>query len=197
MDTDTLTVIIVIAVVLLVIVLAVLIAARRRRTAALRSRFGPEYDQTVDAAGSPRKAETELLAREKRVATFEIRPLSADARERYRTDWQAIQARFVDDPTEAANDAHELVTEVMRARGYPVSDFDQQAADLSVEHPVVVQHYRGAHDIALRHRDGTATTEDLRQAMVHLRALFDELVTKGDVGSPVEQRSVDTARPFG
>jgi len=149
---------------------------QRRRH--LRERFGPEYDRLVAATGSSRAAERELEQRERRIATFHISALSAEDRERFTARWQQVQAEFVDSPKTSLAHADELLGEVMGARGYPVQDFEQRAADLSVEHPVVVQHYHEAHAIALRHRDGKATTEDMRQAMLHYRALFEEVVSE-------------------
>lgn len=167
-----------IAIVAAIVVVAVVavFAARRRRSAHLKEHFGPEYDRAIEAAGSPSKAEAELAEREKRVEKLNLRPLVHSERENFMRRWSEVQARFVDDPPRAVAFADALLGEVMKARGYPVSDFDQRAGDISVEHPGVVEHYRTAHDIALRHERGQASTEDLRQAMIHYRALFDELV---------------------
>ena len=163
---------------LLVVLLAVVAVAfwmRARRTAALKSQFGPEYARTVHEAGSEKKAETLLAERQKRVAKYTIKPLPPEMRDHFFDTWTKVQAQFVDDPSYAVTRADDLLGEVMSARGYPVKDFDQRAADLSVDHPKVVQNYRTAHDIALRHADGQASTEDLRKAMIHYRALFEEL----------------------
>ena len=142
----------------------------------LKERFGPEYDRIAKETGDRRKAEHELLRREHRVAQFDIRPLSAQERGDYADKWRRVQAAFVDTPDRAVAEADELVGSVMRARGYPVSDFEQRAEDLSVDHPEVVQNYRAGHSLALRSGRGEAQTEDLRQAMVHYRALFEELL---------------------
>ena len=155
--------------------------ARQRRTADLKRRFGPEYDRVLQESG-PRKAEATLLEREKRVEKFNIRALPADERERFVTAWRSVQSRFVDDPKGAVSQADLLVNEVMRARGYPMTDFEQRAADISVTHPHVVGNYRAAHQIALRHQQGHATTEDLRQAMICYRSLFDDLLEPAPVG---------------
>jgi hypothetical protein len=150
---------------------------RRRRSEELEQRFGPEYERVVEEHGDQREAEAELLERSKRRAGFEVRPLDRFAREQYADRWSHAQRQFVDQPAAAIAEADVLVIEVMEERGYPVADdFDQRAADVSVDHPGVVEHYRAAHDISQRATDGRAETEDLRQAMVHVRALFDELL---------------------
>ena len=163
----------------LVVVIVVLLAVvgvlvyRRRRSAKLREGFGPEYDRVVEEHGDQRAAESELRERRERAARFDIRPLGATARDRYAERWRATQSQFVDQPASALSDADALVAEVMRERGYPVEDFEQQAADVSVDHPEVVEHYRKAHAIQSESR---ASTEDLREAMLHYRALFAELL---------------------
>lgn len=168
--------IIVIVVVVVVAILAIAwIVLQRKRTEALRNRFGPEYDRTLREHG-PGKAESMLSEREKRVEKFHIRDLAVDERERFVTAWREVQARFVDDPKAAVADADQLVTRLMQARGYPMSDFEQRAADISVDHPRVVDNYRAAHEIALRQRRGDATTEDLRNAVIYYRSLFDDLL---------------------
>lgn len=149
---------------------------RRSRTADLREKFGPEYDRAVLTHGSERKAEAKLADREKRIEKFNIRDLDAMEHERYSKQWQSIQSRFVDSPKGAVAEADDLVSSVMKARGYPVSEFDQRAADISVDHPRVVENYRSAHAIALRVGKDAASTEDLRTAMIHYRSLFEELV---------------------
>jgi hypothetical protein len=154
----------------------VALAIAKRRKAALRERFGPEYERAVKERGSVREAEAALAAREKRVSKFNIRDLGEPERAQYAEHWRKVQSRFVDDPRGAVTDADESVGLLMGARGYPVSDFEQRAADLSVDHPRVVEHYRAAHAIAERHRAGKASTEDLRQAMIHYRSLFEELL---------------------
>lgn len=176
MDTTTLIIIAVAAVAIVgIIAWAVVSTVRHRR---LRDRFGPEYERVKERAGSRREAANELRERQDRRERFDIRPLDPDAAERYRNRWRDIQADFVDTPEAAIRDADDLIQQVMRERGYPVDDFDQRAADLSVDHPQVVQHYREGHGLVERHRDTDGLgTEDLRQAMLHLRRLFDELVT--------------------
>lgn len=151
---------------------------RRQRTRRLTEQYGPEYHRTVESAGGRRQGERELDARQERVKGFELRELSTDERDRYLAGWQQSQADFVDDPSGAISQADQLVREVMRARGYPTVDFEQRAADISVDHPHVVDEYRAAHNIAERHAAGGVETEDLRQAMVHYRALFDDLLER-------------------
>lgn len=165
----------IVAVVVIVVVLAALVW-RKRQSQTLRERFGREYEHTVEQAGDRRKAERELRDREERRKQLDIRPLPSEARERYLTEWQDLQRRFVDAPEVAVRDAHVLVTQVMRERGYPMEDFEQRAADVSVDHPEVVEDYRAANRIATENERGQASTEDLRQAMVHLRSLFDRLL---------------------
>jgi len=152
------------------------VVTEKRRRLRLRQRFGPEYDRAVHDAGSERRAEAALDARTRRVAKLQIRPLSEADAVRFADAWRAVQARFVDEPPAAIVEADRLVGEVMTVRGYPLGDFDQRAADLSVDHPRVVANYRAARDIAQRHSRGEATTEDLRQAMIHYRALFEDLL---------------------
>lgn len=178
-------VLIAIAVVAVIVIAAIAyVTLQKRRTSRLKGRFGPEYDRTVQREGDTQKAERVLEFREKRRGKFNIRPLSATDRSNFRVRWNEVQAQFVDDPRGAVTVADSLVTDVMQARGYPIGEFEQRAADLSVDYPTVVNNYRGAHDIALRHGAGKATTEDLRQAMVYYRALFQELLEE----SPTEQR---------
>jgi hypothetical protein len=152
------------------------LSMRQRRSAALREHFGPEYNRTVDRYGDPRRAESDLEAREQRVKNLDIRPLEASEREQFASRWKQTQAHFVDDPNAAVGEADRLVADVMRARGYPVGDFEQRATDVSVDHPAVVEHYRAAHGIGMRASDSKTTTEEIRQAMVHYRALFDDLL---------------------
>jgi len=149
---------------------------RRQRTEHLRERFGPEYDRVVSDLESTRAGETELEQRESRRHELDIRPLEPEARERFTDEWHAVQESFVDDPGHALRDADRLVHRVMTDRGYPMDDFEQRAADISVDHPDVVATYRSAHAVFVSQREGTATTEDLRHAMVDYRALFDELL---------------------
>jgi hypothetical protein len=170
-------VLILIVVVGVIIVAAiVLLDVRKRRSAKLRERFGPEYDRVLQQAGDARKAEGVLEFREKRREKFKIRPLSLADRSSFATRWSELQARFVDNPPGAVTVADSLVTDVMQARGYPMGEFEQRAADISVDYPVVVENYRSAHAIAMRHSSGRASTEDLRQAMIHYRALFQDLL---------------------
>jgi hypothetical protein len=172
---------IVIAVLVAIVVLGILATAqRRRRSRSLQDRFGPEYDRTVDKAGGRREAEQELREREKRHEELELRPLSQDVRERYLQQWQVTQGQFVDDPTGAVSKADDLVQRVMRDRGYPVDDFEQRAADISVEHPDLVEKYRTANGIARASERGEASTEDLRHSVRHYRALFVELLEVDD-----------------
>ena len=173
MDTTTLATI---AVVLLLLVIAGLLLTRRRRSDRLAGEFGPEYDHTVGAMGSRGKAEAELLARKKRVGKLDIVPLSPAEADRFKLAWHNVQSRFVDSPQGTLADADLLVRDLMTRRGYPMGDFERRAADISVDHPRVVDHYRAAHEIALRDREGQADTEALRQAVVHYRALFAELL---------------------
>jgi hypothetical protein len=156
---------------------------RQRRTDRLRTAFGPEYDRTVRTAGDRRAAESELDTRAKHRAQLNIRPLDPAARGRYQDEWRQAQERFVDAPSEAVTDADRLVVVVMRDRGYPIDDFDTRAADVSVDHPDVVENYRAANRISEANRQGQAGTEDLRQAMVHYRALFLELLGRDEEGA--------------
>jgi hypothetical protein len=164
-------------VVVLIIVVGVALYMRKRKntTAGLRNRFGPEYDRAVKQHGSERKAEAKLTDRETRVEMLKLRDLDPAERERYLAQWQTVQSRFVDYPKGAVTEADELVCSLMQTRGYPVADFDQRAADISVDHPRVVENYRSAHAVALQLGKGEASTEDLRTAMIHYRSLFDEL----------------------
>ena len=170
------TTIVAIVVVIAAIVVVALLLARRNKTLALQRRFGKEYDRTVTERGSEREAQAILEQRQKRVDTFNIRKLSPAERDRYAEAWRVVQSRFVDDPKGAVVEADDTVTSLMQAEGYPMSDFAQRVADLSVHYTNVVQNYRAAHDIAVRHREGRANTEDLRQAMIYYRSLFEELL---------------------
>lgn len=171
---------IVIAVVVVVIVLlAAVVAAsmmRQKRSERLRDQFGPEYEHTVEKAGDQRAAERELLARERKHNKLDIKELAPESRMRYVEAWGVTQAGFVDNPSKSVGDADRLVTEVMRERGYPVDDFEQRAADVSVDHPQVVEHYRAAHILHLAQEQGEIGTEAQREALVHYRALFERLV---------------------
>ena len=165
-----------IVVAVVVVVAVVLILASTRKTRRLRTRFGPEYSRAVQESGSAARGEERLAKLEQRVERFKIHALSPSDQSRFLESWRLVQAKFVDAPEVAVAEGDQLVREVMTARGYPVVDFDQQAADLSVNHPLVVEHYRDGHAIAVRHAQGKANTEDLRQAMIHYRQLFDDLV---------------------
>lgn len=153
------------------------LSIRKRRTERLRTQFGgAEYTRAVTEGGSRRKAETELDERSERVEHLHIRPLASGDRARFIDSWGRIQARFVDGPGSAITDADQLIGDVMSTRGYPVSDFEQRAADISVDHPLVLENYRAAHQSAILQTKGQASTEVLRQAMIHYRTLFEELV---------------------
>jgi len=156
--------------------IAVWMYMQKKQTQQLRSKFGPEYDKAVGEHRDRGHAESELQKREKRVAKFHIHPLKAEDRTRYGEDWRREQSLFVDDPRAAVNHADTLVQDIMQRRGYPVGDFDQNATDLSVDHPLVVENYRIAHEIAQRQGQGLGTTEDLRKAMISYRALFEDLL---------------------
>lgn len=177
--------VIVITVAVVAVFLVAFFVLRRKRTEKLRKRFGPEYDRTVREVG-PVRAELNLREREKRVEKFSIRELSAAEREHFLTEWRVVQTHFVDDPRGAAADADALVNQLMQTRGYPMSDFAQRAADISVDHPRVVDNYRSAQEIALRQTQGQATTEDLRAALIYYRSLFDELLETSTTGTKRE-----------
>lgn len=160
-----------------------------RRREHLRARFGPEYERALrESGGRADKAEAILVDRERRIEKLHIRPLTPEESGRFAESWRRVQSRFVDDPKGAVTEADRLVTEVMSTRGYPMADWEQRVADISVDHSRVCENYRLAHEVALRHERGEASTEDLRQAMVHYRALFDELV------ETVDQRSAQQAQ---
>lgn len=175
MDTNTNTILIAVAVII-VIALALWMVMRKRRTEHLAHRFGPEYDRTVTEMGSRDKAEAELLARKKRVDELNIVPLSPADAQRFNQEWRGLQARFVDNPRGVLAEADLLVRELMQKRGYPMGDFESRAADVSVHHAGVVDHYRAAHDLTERDRRGEVDTEGMRQAVIHYRALFAELL---------------------
>jgi hypothetical protein len=161
---------------LIIIGVVVASALRARRSRELQGRFGPEYDRVAADAPSKRQAEAELKARTERHDEFDLTPLDPRDRDRYRARWQDVQAKFVDDPDVAVQDADGLIQDVMRRRGYPVDDFDTRASDLSVDHPDVVENYRAGHAIAVARERGKAGTDELRRAIQHYRALFDALV---------------------
>jgi hypothetical protein len=178
MDLTTLNpaMLILVAAVVLAIGVALWMYMRKKRTEKLRSRFGPEYNKAVGEHRDRERAESELEKRAERVAKFHIHPLTTEECSRYTEEWRREQSQFVDDPQAAVNHADSLVQKVMQGRGYPVGSFDQNAADLSVDHPRVVENYRVAHEIALREGRGPGGTEDLRKAMVSYRALFEDLL---------------------
>ena len=175
---------IVVVIVIIIVVLALAFfwrsVTQRRQSERLHGAFGPEYDRTLSRRGSRDRAEAELLERKERVDALNIRPLTPADRARFADAWRATQARFVDKPVEATAAADRLITDLLRVRGYPISEFDQRAADVSVRHPDVVENYRAAHATSLASEQGQASTEDLRTAMIHYRALFDELLGNAD-----------------
>ena len=186
---------IVIAVAAAIVLLAVLLGGfGARRTRSLKERFGREYDRTVEQAGGRRAAERELREREKRHDELELRPLSPGSRDRYVQRWQSTQSRFVDDPKGAVAEADALVQEVMQERGYPTKDFEQRVADISVEHPQLVEKYRTANGIARASERGEASTEDLRHSVRHYRALFAELLEVEGGDADVENVDDVTSR---
>ena len=168
-----------IALVTVVALTAIWFYMQKQRTQRLRSKFGPEYDRAIRSEGDARHAERVLQERQKRVERIEIRTLSPEERDRFARAWEQEQANFVDQPREAVRNADRLVKEVMQTRGYPVGDFEQRAADVSVDHPVVVENYRVAHRIAQGAEQENVGTEELREAMIHYRALFADLLHDG------------------
>jgi hypothetical protein len=180
------TALVILALVVVVIAIGLFLLMHRRRSKSLREQFGPEYKRAVDHYGDQGKAEAELAAREKRVRKLHIHALAPEERSRFAVAWKKTQARFVDEPSKAIGEADGLVKELMQARGYPVGDFEQRAADISVDYPNVMTNYRAGRDIALRNNSGKATTEDLRQAMVHYRSLFQELLETAEPTTPQE-----------
>jgi hypothetical protein len=176
----------VVAILIIVAVAVIYVRKRKSTTADLRKKFGPEYDRAVRVHGSERKAEAKLEDREKRVDKLDIRDLDPMERERFSKRWESIQSRFIDSPKGAVVEADDLVSSLMKTRGYPLADFDQRAADISVDHPRMVENYRSAHEIALRVGKNEATTEDLRTAMIHYRSLFEELVQVPAVVEKIE-----------
>ncbi len=173
MNTST---VIILVLAIAVIALAAAMLLQRSKTRKLRSKFGPEYDRVVDREGNTRRAEAVLDSRQKRIEKLEIRRLSPDECQRFAEQWRVVQERFVDDPRQSVADADQLVNKALEARGYPMADFEQRAADISVEHPRVVEDYRIAHDVAVRDRRGQTSTEDLRLAMQHYRNLFEHVL---------------------
>jgi len=170
---------IIIAVVLILLVTGAILGpvfSRRKQTERLQGKFGSEYDHTVQTLGDEKKAHLELENRQKHVASLDIHPLSAKEGERYVADWVAVQSKFVDEPGQAIIDADRLIMEVMQLRAYPISDFEQRAADVSVNYPDLVSNYRAAREIALKNEQHQANTEELRQALIYYRSLFEELL---------------------
>jgi hypothetical protein len=184
---------IVVLVVLVVVIVAALLAQRLLRRRALQKTFGPEYDRVVAEKDSRTAAEQELRERERRHAELELTPLSAMSKARYSAAWEEVQIRFVDEPHDAVATADQLVTRLVAERGYPTGDYDDQMAHLSVRHAETLQHYRDAHEISQRSERGEATTEDLRQALVHYRALFADLLGEDPVHH--HDRPVDAHHP--
>jgi hypothetical protein len=176
MDTSAIVIVIVIIVVVAGVAVAAAVAYQRRRSTRLQETFGSEYGRTVRDADDRRTAEKDLLEREKRRSRFDITPLGGGDAARYREEWMGIQRRFVDEPAEAVQQADSLVVQMMRDSGYPVDDFDHRVDDISVDHPDVAQHYRDAHAVAVARLDGTADTEQLRQAVTSYRELVDALL---------------------
>jgi len=160
---------------LLIVVGLVARGARRSRSESLREKFGNEYDHAVSTHGNRKRAEQDLIERAEQVKKYNIVPLQAADRDRFRRDWQKVEQHFIERPTTAVVEADELIADIMRTRGYPMGDFERHAADLSVTHPRIVDHYRAGHKV-ISVAPGNASTEDLRQAMLHYRALFDELI---------------------
>ena len=173
------TYIIIIAVLLVLVITGAVLGpalSRRKRSEQLHDHFGTEYDHTVETLGDEKKAQTELEARQKYVKALDIQPLSATERERYLADWTRVQSKFVDEPGEAIVTADRLIMEVMQLRAYPIADFEQRAANVSVSYPAFVSNYRAARVIALKNKEHQADTEELRQAMIYYRSLFKELL---------------------
>ena len=173
------TTFIIVAVVLVVVILGAILwpmMARRKQSERLQGQFGSEYDHTVQALGNEQKAQVELEKRQKHVEAMDIRPLTGTEHKRFLADWVAVQSKFVDEPGQAVVDGDRLIMEVMQLRAYPISDFEQRAADVSVSYPTLVSNYRAARVIALKNEESKADTEELRQAMIYYRSLFDELL---------------------
>ncbi len=184
-----------IVVVVAIIVLAVIYTRdRQANRARLRERFGPEYNRAVQQHGSESRADAQLTDRARRVEKLHVRELTPVERDRFTNQWNALQLRFVDSPKGALAEADNLISMVMQTRGYPMSDFEQRVADVSVDHPVVVENYRAAHAIATRVRNNEAGADDLRKAMIHYRTLFEDMVTIPSTGErPLAERSRDVA----
>jgi hypothetical protein len=187
MSTPTVVAIVVVAIIAIIAIALLLVNQRSKK---LQERFGPEYSRTVEETGSKIRAEAKLQKLQKRVEHFKITPLSSETRARFVAGWHKIQSRFVDDPRGALTEADRLVQEIMTTRGYPLTEFQQRAADISVDHPLVVEHYRAGHEISLRHSQGRASTEEMRQAMIHYRALFAELAGEPELARVPRQQAL-------
>jgi hypothetical protein len=189
MDITNITMIVLIAVVALLIggLLGIKLG-RQQRTKNLQQKFGPEYDHTVDELGDRQQAEHELTTRVSHVKALEIRPLSQDEIEHFTSRWQANQVDFVDEPLAAIQKADQLISQVMKAKGYPIEDFEQQAADISVDYPNLVRDYRGLHLIAIKGRDDVISTEEMRQAMIHGRDLFNILMRRDETADQPQEK---------
>ena len=175
--------------IVIVAIIAIALLVVNQRSKRLRERFGPEYTRTLEETGSRIRAEAKLQKLQNRVDHYKITPLSPEARARFVANWHKIQSRFVDDPRGALTEADRLIQEIMATRGYPMAEFEQRAADISVDHPLVVEQYRSGHEISLRHAQGRASTEDMRQAMIHYRALFGELADEPELNRTATVRS--------
>jgi hypothetical protein len=184
---DTWVWILIAIVAIAVVTVAAWISMRKRRTARLKEQFGPEYDRTVQGTDDRAAAESELISRQQRLEVVDIRPVTGEVRERYAEEWRAVQARFVDEPADALDDADQLVMKLLRERGYPMDSFEQRQADISVDHPVVVENYRKAHAISLETANGGTNTEQMRQGMVHYRTLFEDLLEMHRTGLEEER----------
>ncbi len=188
---------IIVAAVVIVIGAIVYFLFQKRRTERLRTRFGPEYERAVVEGGDRRHAESTLVERAERVEKYHLHPLNTADRDRFSEAWARVQAHFIDAPAGAVAEADQLLGDVLATCGYPVADFEQRAADISVDHPVVTQNYRAAHEIAIRQARGQATTEDLRRSMIHYRALFEDLVNEPRVNESRQvQKKAPVAEPF-
>lgn len=189
-DLTSTQVAIIIAVIVIVVGAIVAFYLQRRRSEKLRERFGPEYERSVKESGDRRRAEAQLEKRAERVEKFHLRPLTPEDKARFTEEWDRVQAHFVDAPAGAVAEADQLLGDIMATCGYPMGDFEQRAADISVDHPIVTQNYRSAHEIAIRQAKGQASTEDLRRAMIHYRALFEDLVNEKRSTTVVDRKPV-------
>ena len=189
MNITNTTQLVLVAVIFLIIGVVVAMALMRvQRTKRLKERFGPEYERAIKEMGDKRQAEDELDARLAHVNTLKIRPLTAEEVNHYGLEWQKTQTEFVDEPLTALQKADRLIRDVMKVRGYPVEDFEQRAADISVDYPELVTDYRGLHLIAIKEKDEEVSTEEMRQAMVHGRALFENLITQEENAETIDEK---------